>query len=120
MKRQLKEKGSAPAVQLKRPDNSREDADRTKLLINSARKIGSVLGGIVAKTERSLSVRKPKIELTPEKKGSGGSRKASMGRETTINTRSEKSLLMPGLRKHFKTATDSVRRAPKRKPRAQS
>jgi hypothetical protein len=70
-----------------------------------------VLGKIVAKTKKSLSAPKAnKIELAPKKKGTEGrSRERAVGRETTTHANSEKTLLMPSLKKHFK-ATASVRR----------
>jgi len=83
------------------------------LLVTTARRIGSVLGKIVARTEASLSPRRPTMELTPKKTPRTNRTRKASARRRSSETGSEGSQLKPANKSHGKD-THSVRRSPSR------
>ena len=66
MERQLVRKNGARKRRSVLSEVQSDSQPDQSLLVSTARRIGSVLGKIVAKTENSLSPGKPRIKLTPK------------------------------------------------------
>ena len=118
----LSQAQSRPSKPSEFANSDRPQSDQS-LLVSTARKIGSVLGKLVAKTEKSLSPRKPGIELALKKKNDASrSRKASVKRGSS-EAGSKRSRLKVVNKSQLKSI-DSVRHSPsrnvKRKSRAEN
>lgn len=128
MERQLVRKDAVTGKPQSRSSNSDALANsdhrqpNQSLLVTTARRIGSVVGKIIAKAENSLSPRKPRIQLEP--KTQSRARKASPKRRTIATAPEKTHVAKPVLKTPLEERSDSASRSPlknvKRKPRTKS